>query len=675
MKPDKTLRIARWEVSRNAGQLDRRTLAAVGVVLVLMAALAPMVASEGVALDDGIYRVGVADDSPYHGPVVADPTFVAVDPDSENADVTVCTAETPACPPGQVRWDPSPKGQAAASELRATVEAYNDARMGEESDRAAAFPVNVSLRYAEQDSPTDPDRQFGDGSGPGGTDASDDSAETAAQDDSEESRDRDGSRGSDDRDADSGESDGEQTVPVETNGGDSESESGDESPDSDDTDERPAGSETTDSGGSSGNDLGQDGASVNDAEPLFADDATGGTPADITPPFPFESLVLAFAFVLPMNFVIQAYASSVLNERVNDRGELLLVSPVSRGDIIAGKTLPYLLGMVAIATLTALAIAALTPAGGDAPLEIAATAAVSVAAVVPIALVFLASSFVGAMFSRSFKELTFVTVSLSVFLTSYAFIPAIFTDVHPIAAISPLTLVVRALGGGEVALADYAFSTLPLALTAGVLFALGAGVYREEDMFTQRSVPLKFLDALDGQLSGPRSVAKLSALSIPFVFVAELLAVALLFALPVEVSIPVLLVAIALIEEVAKSVGVYAGFAHGRFEPTRGSVALLGFLSGLGFFVGEKATALAQLVGLPDLELGQAAFGTVTGLGVETSPLVLVGLLLAPLALHAVTAATTAYGASRDRYWYAGTLVVATLVHAAYNLTVVSHLG
>ncbi|WP_132058503.1 ABC transporter permease subunit [Halorussus amylolyticus] len=629
MKPDKTLRIARWEVSKNAGQLDRRTLAAIGVVLVLVAVLTPMVASKGIALDDGIYRVGVAEDSPYHDPVVEDPTFVAVEPDArafQSGEIDVLVL--PDRPPIPAR---SQKGQAALSELRGSVEAYNDRTMADESDFEAAFPVNVSVRYVEQN------------------------ASLAAS-------------GGDSDDADSTPDDGE----VGLGGGESGDGNGGDSGDGDggsDAGESGDGSESSPSDGA------VEAPSVGSGSSLFGGDTAGGTPSDITPPFPFESLVLAFAFVLPMNFVIQAYASSVLNERINDRGELLLVSPVSRGDIVAGKTLPYFLGMVAIATVTAVGIAGLTPAGGDAPLEIARTAAASVAAVVPIALLFLASSFVGAMFARSFKELTFVTVTLSVFLTSYAFIPAIFTDVHPVAAISPLTLVVRVLGGGGLALSDYAFSTLPLYLTAGVLFALGVGVYREEDMFTQRSIPLKFLDALDSQLSRPRSVAKLSALSIPFVFVAELLAVALLFALPVSVSMPVLLVVIAFIEEVAKSVGIYAGFAHARFDRSLGSVGLLGFLSGLGFFLGEKATAVAQLVGLPNLELGRAAFGTVTGLGIETSPLLLAGLLFAPLALHAVTATMTALGASRGRNRYFVALALATVVHAAYNLTVVSYVG
>jgi len=95
------------------------------------------------------------------------------------------------------------------------------------------------------------------------------------------------------------------------------------------------------------------------------------------------------------------------------------------------------------------------------------------------------------MFARSFKELTFVTVTITVSLTSYAFVPAIFTQVTPIALISPLTIVVRDLQGQSISLLNFAFSTTPPTLTAAILFGLGAGLYREEDMFTQRAIPLK----------------------------------------------------------------------------------------------------------------------------------------------------------------------------------------
>jgi ABC-type Na+ efflux pump permease subunit len=299
---------------------------------------------------------------------------------------------------------------------------------------------------------------------------------------------------------------------------------------------------------------------------------------------------------------------------------------------------------------------------------------VAVAAVVPLALLFLAATFVGAMFARSFKELTFVTVSVSVFLTSYAFVPAIFTNVTPIALISPLSLVVRDLQGAAVDPSAYLFSTGPIYLSSVLLFLLGIGVYREEDMFTQRSVPLKFLDALDARLSGNGSVALVSAFSIPFVFVAELLGIAVLFALPIAVSIPVILVVVALVEEIAKSLHVLAGFEKGRFASSLPATLAVGAASGVGFFAGEKATAVIQLVGLPDLAVGRAAFAPAGTVGVGALPVAL-ALLAAPLVLHVVTASLSALGARKGFRWYLVGLGAAILVHTAYNLAVVTLLG
>lgn len=191
-------------------------------------------------------------------------------------------------------------------------------------------------------------------------------------------------------------------------------------------------------------------------------------------------------------------------------------------------------------------------------------------------------------------------------------------------------------------------------------------------MFSQRSVPLKLLDALSVRLRTPRSVGVLSGLFIPFVFIAELLAVATLFALPVRVSIPLLLLTIAVVEETAKSLHVFAGFHSGRFQPRTRTAVWLGTLSGLGFFLGEKLFVIAQLVGLPSLPIGEAAFAPAGLVGDGASGLL---LLVAPLGLHMITAVITALGASRGRDWYGGTLVVASLLHTLYNLAVVVTVG
>jgi ABC-type Na+ efflux pump permease subunit len=600
-------RIARWEASRSAGVVDRRT-AVLGLVALLLAGAvggAAMMAG-GVALDRDVYRIGVADDSPYQEVVAESPALAARPPDIDRLgeDVEVV-----------VRGDrfyvaDSQKARAALSTFRDAVRRHNLAAMRGERNASAAFPVVVTLQYAERT--PDESVTVDDSDAPAGSDGGDGGSSGGSSD-------GDGSEGATGSDG-GGDDDGGLGATGSTGDG-------------------PLGVPGFGTGGLLGG-------------------GSSGSPADISPPFPFGALVLAFVFFIPMNFVIQPYGSSILNERINRRGELLLVAPVSPAAIVVGKTLPYLAVLVGITAVVALAIG-----GGPA----------SVAAVAPIATLYLAATFVGGMFARSFKELTFVTVSISVFLTSYAFIPAIFTNVTPIALISPLTLVVHDLQGTGVTAAQYAFSTGPFYVGSAVCFLLGVGVYREEDMFTQRPVPLKFLDALNSRISGKRSVAVLSALSIPFVFIAELLAIAVLFVLPVEVSIPLLLVAVAAVEEVAKSVHLYAGF-RGPFADRRGwQMALtLGALSGLGFFLGEKLTAIVQFVGLPDLTLGRAAF---TSAGVAATPAVGLLLLLAPLALHATTTSIASLGATRDLRTYLVALAPAIAVHAAYNLAVVSTLG
>jgi len=283
------------------------------------------------------------------------------------------------------------------------------------------------------------------------------------------------------------------------------------------------------------------------------------------------------------------------------------------------------------------------------------------------------------MFARSFKELTFVTVTITVSLTSYAFVPAIFTDVLPIALISPLTLVVRDLQGQAIGLGQFVFSTLPPTLTALVLFGLGGGLYREEDMFTQRPIPLKVLDSLAGPIRRRRSVGLVTAVLIPFVLVAELVAVAFLYplaqaqAVPVELGILGAFVSVAVIEETGKSLHIYAGYAHAKFDDSIRTALVLGAFSGLGFFVAEKLALVAQFVGLGDLSVGRAQMGGQAAVNSNLPlPVLVAALLLAPLALHVVTASISALGARRGKVSYLAGILVAIVVHLAYNLTVVS---
>ncbi|MFC6720851.1 PrsW family glutamic-type intramembrane protease [Natrialbaceae archaeon GCM10025896] len=186
-------------------------------------------------------------------------------------------------------------------------------------------------------------------------------------------------------------------------------------------------------------------------------------------------------------------------------------------------------------------------------------------------------------------------------------------------------------------------------------------------MFDQRSISGKVLDALAGPISRPYHVGVMTMILIPFVFVIQLLAIALLFATG-DLSVPLILVVVAVVEEIAKSLHIYASYDHNRFDATARVAIVLGIASGVGFFLGEKIALLAQLVGLQNLAVAEA--GLSGGVADVSGPVVIL-FLLAPLVLHIVTAAISALGARKNRRAYLLALAVAIAVHFVYNFTVV----
>jgi hypothetical protein len=141
------------------------------------------------------------------------------------------------------------------------------------------------------------------------------------------------------------------------------------------------------------------------------------TPAQMSPPLPFDSIILIFVFIFPLYFTSQFFMMSIMNERIERKGEILLSAPVKTSSIILGKMLPYFIGMIAICTGLTLYL--------DAPLLI-------MLPLVPVIVFFLANALMIGMLSRSFKELSFVSIFFSTVATSYLFFPSIFANVHVI---------------------------------------------------------------------------------------------------------------------------------------------------------------------------------------------------------------------------------------------------
>jgi len=367
---------------------------------------------------------------------------------------------------------------------------------------------------------------------------------------------------------------------------------------------------------------------------------TLATPSHLSPPIPFKSVVLSFLFIFPIYFIAQFFSSSIMEERIKRKGELLLVSPVKSYQIVLGKLLPYLLGSI-------LLVALMTFRLGGSPWIILA--------VLPISLMYLSTSFLGAIIARSFKELSFVLIFLSVFLSGYIFFPAMFSNVHAISIISPMTLVVRLLENETVMISDYMFSTIPFYLVSILIFILGIFIYREEDLFTQKPISGKLLDSIEEFIKRiPVPLFSLSIVLIPIAFSVQMMLIVLMFNFPIRIGILFFIIVAAFIEELVKSVGIYTVFSRKMSATTTGNALKFGILSGLGFFAGEKLLLLVVIA-----SISSSAFGSVMG----------AGLLVFPLLLHVTSTTVASLGIrySKCRYYFAS-VILASVVHAVYNL-------
>lgn len=366
-------------------------------------------------------------------------------------------------------------------------------------------------------------------------------------------------------------------------------------------------------------------------------------PSEVEPPFPVRSLLLTFAFLIPMNFVAQLYAGTLLADRARHRALLGLTTPYAPGTLLLGRSMPYLLaGLMVLA-----AAGILTGAGWQGWL----------AALPVIAFVLAASLFLG-LLARNERELTFLLTGATTMLAVFLFLPAVFTAVPAVAFLSPVSVIVASIQGEAVGWRLFVYATLPLILCTLAITAAGTALYREETLFSQRRPRDRILAGLARRLTSPLRTVAAGALVVPFAFVLELLVLSLAIPLGWEAALPVTLVGVVLVEERLK-LAVAAARRRQTGDPAwRGAV-----WAGIGFFVGEKLALVLALVGFGFLTLGEE---TLRVFGVSGGWL----LLVAPLLLHVACSVLAAAGLGRARPWPTVLYFAAAALHLAYNLAV-----
>ena len=368
------------------------------------------------------------------------------------------------------------------------------------------------------------------------------------------------------------------------------------------------------------------------------------TPAQLSPPLPFDSIILVFVFIFPLYFTSQFFMMSIMNERIERKGEILLSTPLRTSSIIIGKALPYFIGMLAICTGLTIYIKA-------SPLIILP--------LIPVIFFFLANALLIGMLSRSFKELSFISIFFSTVATSYLFFPSIFANVHVISLISPLTLIVLTIQGSVWTITDYLYSTSLFWLTGAVLFYIAARNFKDERLFSEKKLVSRvreFLSEILPQKYPFLSLFLLSGFAIPFVFMVQMMCLVLFFNLPIPYSLVFLLLFAALIEEIAKGVGIYTIYSREPAFLSWKNLVLVCAATAIGFLVGEKLLLFVTLAQISD-----SVFGSILFLSL--------GSLWLPLLLHFVCVLIVACSLKIwGRKGFVPGLAIAMIVHCLYNL-------
>ncbi len=368
-------------------------------------------------------------------------------------------------------------------------------------------------------------------------------------------------------------------------------------------------------------------------------------PSLMSPPLPFAQVIITFFYVLPVFFISIFFTSSFIEEKTDRRIAVLMSAPVTPFEIIAGKMLPHTaFSLVSVVVITLL---------------LKGNLLLAIAIFIPVILFIFAIYLMVPLVYRTFKDTTFISMLAICVITSYLIFPPMFSGVSDLSYMSPLTLAVKMYRGEPFGLKEYLFSTAPMYFVFLLSMYVGARILNEEYLVGFRPLRRKAAEAIYLSIDRSHVYASITLLSlflVPVVFMTQLVALALSFNLPMPYGLGGLLLAAAVIEEVAKSAGI-ATLLEKQIIGSVKDVLVLSFLSAVGFLIAEKALLLVSLSAVSQSVLSAALFSS--------------GLFLIPLAAHFVFTALVCLLTSRFgvRY-YPLAILAGSIVHALYNLTV-----
>lgn len=368
--------------------------------------------------------------------------------------------------------------------------------------------------------------------------------------------------------------------------------------------------------------------------PINSNEARYKTPEEFNPPSLISKMIYAFFFVIPSYFAIQVFSSSLIEDRVTKRLDILLSSPISGLQLLIGKMIPYLF----ISAITIIAAALILRESTEALLYI-----------LPIIFFFASLQMFLALTSRSYREMTFLIVVSSLFVTAYIFIPSVFGSTIPVSKVSPITLMLATFEGESVGIRDYLFATLQFYTMGAVILYLSSKALNPEILY-RNDLSGRLLAIATNSIRKYFHAFVAAIGAIPFIFLAEFFLLIILFVLPESLSVPLFISVVAFVEEVFKGTIVYAAFKNGL----NGYISAL--FCGVGFFIGEKAILLVNVAS-------------------QFNNLLFANYLFLPLIIHILSLIAFVSVLKLKlptKYSFALALATSTILHSVYNYTVVT---
>jgi len=349
---------------------------------------------------------------------------------------------------------------------------------------------------------------------------------------------------------------------------------------------------------------------------------------------------VAISVVIVLNFFAVMYANSLFQEKLNKRSALLFTMPLQTRDILFGKALPYLaLSLILISVLLIL---------HGMPMQFYAYA---MGVTIVLAGFYFAVAYISAVFARSHREFSFISVFLISLLSLYLIIPAFVANVSPISNASLLTPLVLFAQGITLPLSVITFLVVIYSVVILWLFYIASYLFTYEEFYSNASVTEKIMQMATLYIKKWYHAAIFAFFCVPMGWLLEVLLIMVLLVARVPHMLVVVVLLAAYIEEILRNLAAHAFFRSHAF--TWLSAVVISLASGAGFAIAEKSLLFVMI----------APFAQ----GYE---LLLIGSFIIPIILHGLL--TFVFLVLR-RYLplkYYILCLITGLLHAGINLAV-----